>query len=87
MSDAVLLQSLYTVRSLDKVTAPLKVEYPEQLALLLIMLKVFPLLPDATVIGLAKVNVLVKSNVASAVPLVSPMVMTLASAPKALALV
>jgi hypothetical protein len=61
--------------------APLKVQ-----AALLVMVSV-PLEPEAIVIGLANVNAPPPFNVALAEPLESPIVMTLAFAPKALALV
>ena len=70
-----------SVRLLLSVMAPLKV-----LAALLVIFKVLPLLPEATVIGLANVPP-PAFNVASTLPLVSPMVMTLEFAPKAFGLV
>jgi len=69
------------VRLLFKVTAPLKI-----LAALLVIFSV-PLLPEATVIGLANVPTNPPFKVALALPLESPMVMIFAFAPKALALV
>ena len=72
------------VKLLFNVTAPLKIGL--KFLPLLAILNV-PLLPEATVIGLAKVNDASPINVAFALPLVSPMVMTFEVAPKALALV
>ena len=71
------------VRLLFNVTAPLKVG----LQLLVALILNVPLLPEATVIGLANVPSNRPCNVAAALPLVSPIVTTLVFAPKALALV
>ena len=71
------------VRLLFNVTAPLKVG----LQLLVALILNVPLLPEATVIGLANVPSNRPCNVAAALPLVSPRVITLELAPKALALV
>ena len=69
-----------SVRLLFSVTAPLKI-----LAALLVIFSVLPLLPAATVIGLANVPANPPLSVASALPLESPIV--IGPVPKALALV
>ncbi len=78
-----------TVKLLFKVIAPLTVE-PDVL-FGEIILNVLPLLPEATVIGLANVNAVpvgLTDKVAFAVPLVSPMVIApVPEPPKALVLV
>ena len=68
------------VKLLLSATAPLKVA-----AALLIMVNVFPLLPEATLIGFVNVPAKPPFNVAFALPLVYPRVTV--AAPKALALV
>lgn len=67
------------VKLFARVTVPLKVALAEP-----VMLNV-PLLPVATLIGLAKVNAPAAFNVADALPLLCPMVIILASAPNAFA--